>query len=225
MSPPTDVLVDMDPVHGVAIPADGASIPAPAVDDLGDREIRRALLARLEQLHAADDDTVVLQELGLRRRRVRADVAVVNGILHGYEIKSDRDTLRRLAGQTIVYGEIFDRVTLVAGRSQLVASLRHVPDWWEVVEARRDSGHVTFHVHREGAANPARCGRALAELLWADTALQLLDALGAARGVRSKPRRQVWDRIAEVCSVDEVADAVRRALKARPARGCRPTSA
>ena len=35
-----------------------------------------------------------VEELGVCRGRVRVDVAVVNGTLHGYEIKSDRDSLR-----------------------------------------------------------------------------------------------------------------------------------
>lgn len=220
----TDELVDMRPMPAAAT-TPGDVRAGRRADDLGDAEIRHALLEYLRDLHGAGGDTVILEELGLRRRRVRADVAVVNGVLHGYEIKSDRDTLRRLGRQTTVYGEIFDKVTLVAGSSQVDAALAHVPDWWEVVEARWAAERVTFHVRRPGAANPARCSRALAELLWADAALDLLESLGAARGVRSKPRREVWDRVAQVCSVEQVAYAVTRALKARPARGCRPTSA
>lgn len=63
---------------------------------LCDADIRSVLRSRLSFQHAAEADTVVIEELGLCRGQVRVDVSVVNGLLHGYEIKSDRDSLRRL---------------------------------------------------------------------------------------------------------------------------------
>ncbi len=62
---------------------------------LGDSDIRAVLRSRLFLKHPDEADTVVIEELGLCRGQVRVDVAVVNGLLHGYEIKSDRDSLRR----------------------------------------------------------------------------------------------------------------------------------
>ena len=55
-------------------------------DSLYDRDIRARLKEWLREKHANESDTVVLEELGLRRSYVRADLAVVNGRLHGYEI-------------------------------------------------------------------------------------------------------------------------------------------
>src|SRR5262249_26817602 len=80
---------------------------------LFDSGIRPGLRSWLRLKHADESDTVLIEELGLCRGRVRVDVAVVNGLLHGYEIKSDRDSLRRLAGQVEVYGKVLDRATLV----------------------------------------------------------------------------------------------------------------
>ena len=47
---------------------------------------------------------MILDELGICRGRVRIDLTVVNGLLHGYEIKSERDTLARLETQADLYG-------------------------------------------------------------------------------------------------------------------------
>ena len=66
---------------------------------VSDAEIRPALRERLIRRHANEADTVLIEELGLRRGKVRVDLTVVNGSLHGFEIKSDRDSLRRLAAQ------------------------------------------------------------------------------------------------------------------------------
>ena len=78
-----------------------------------DAEIRPALREHLLRRHASETDTVLIEELGLRRSHVRVDLAVVNGSLHGFEIKSDRDSLRRLARQVDLYSQVLDRATLV----------------------------------------------------------------------------------------------------------------
>src|SRR3990170_1714739 len=82
---------------------------------LGDSAIRASLRSRLLGQHGQDADTVLIEELGLRRGQVRIDIAVVNGLLHGYEIKSDRDSLRRLGTQVAIYGKVLDQATLVVG--------------------------------------------------------------------------------------------------------------
>ena len=58
-----------------------------------DVDIRRALRTRVRD---SDDmkEALVVDELGLCQGRARIDLAVVNSSLHGYEIKSERDTLR-----------------------------------------------------------------------------------------------------------------------------------
>ena len=51
------------------------------------RELKRKVLARYSSTRIVDD-------LGLRHGVARVDVAVVNGIIHGYELKSDKDNLK-----------------------------------------------------------------------------------------------------------------------------------
>jgi len=98
----------------------------------GDFDIRAVLRSRLFLKQSDEADTVVIEELGLCRGQVRVDVVVVNGLLHGYEIKSDRDTLRRLGVQVKVYGKVFDQATLVVGDRHLAEALNIVPAWWGV---------------------------------------------------------------------------------------------
>lgn len=184
---------------------------------LSDAEIRPALHRHLHARYLRDVGTVVLEELGLCRGQVRVDLAVVNGILHGYEIKSDRDSLRRLTGQVDLYGRVLDRATLVVGRSHLDEAMDLVPEWWDVLLIRSSAIGMQFKTVRRGRKNSGRDPRALVELLWLDHAIALLDQRDAARGVRGKPRRVVWDRVCECFDVDEIAAAVRSHLKARAA--------
>ncbi len=201
--------------------------PMPTAVASGDLEIRAALLADLRGTHAADDDAALVEELGVCRGQVRVDVALVNGALHGYEIKSDRDSLRRLARQAEVYGKVLDRATLVTGERHLKHAQAAIPPWWGVVLAqpvsvspRRRPSSLAMHLTsvRTESPNPGRQARALAELLWLDDVIGLLDERQALRGYRGKPRRVVWDRLCEVYTLDEVGAAVRARLKVRAAQ-------
>jgi hypothetical protein len=160
-------------------------------------------------------DTVLIEELGLCRGQVRADVTVVNGSLHAYEIKSDRDKLDRLRHQASMYNQIFDRVTLVVGARHYSAALELIPIWWGVLGVAPTPRGPRLQRMRRPLDNPAVDSRALVELLWLEDALALLESRGVARGARSKPRQFVWDRVCEHFSVTEIATAVRNRLKAR----------
>jgi hypothetical protein len=203
---------------GEAVLADKSVIP-------GDSLIREALLTRLQGQYRGEVNTVFVHELGLLKGQVRVDLAVVNGVLHGYEIKSDRDTLRRLSAQVARYGQVLDRATLVVGTRHVEQALALVPPWWEVLVAKVVRGKIRLVRQRRGLRNRTRDPRALVELLWLDHALALVEARGGARGYRSKSRSVVWDRVCELYNVDEIASAVRGHLKARPISPSRRLSA
>ncbi|MEA9844115.1 sce7726 family protein [Xanthomonas campestris] len=97
-----------------------------------DSDVRAALMKNVISDHIANPDTLVVEELGLNRGSCRVDVAVVNGLLHGYEIKSDADTLSRLPSQVISYSAVLDKATLVVGASHTMRALSLIPDWWGV---------------------------------------------------------------------------------------------
>lgn len=206
--------------HALGLHPGTPPVPAPTAPaleqptQLGDAPIRAALRARLAR-HLQRGDAVLLEELGLCRGQVRADVTLVNGALHAYEIKSDRDTLHRLLPQAAMYAKIFDRVTLVVGARHQAAALALIPPWWGVLAALPTPRGPRLHTVRRALRNRAIDPRALVELLWLDDALALLERRGAVRGARGKPRAFVWDRVCEQYAVNEIAAAVRGHLKAR----------
>lgn len=182
---------------------------------LGDSDIRRVLRSKLLLKHSDELDTVLIEELGLCRGQVRVDLSVVNGLMHGYEIKSDRDSLRRLRTQAELYGKVFDRATLVVGSRHLAEILDVLPGWWGILRVQNSDRGLKLRTVRKPQSNPNRDPRSLVELLWFDDAIALLEKRNAARGFRGKPRWIVWDRVCELCSINEIAKAVRGHLKAR----------
>jgi hypothetical protein len=190
--------------------------------NLSDADIRSALRSRLRNKYRGDSDTILLEELGFCRGQARIDVAVVNGLLHGYEIKSERDSLRRLGAQLDFYSRVLDRATLVVSERHLDKAIEMIPEWWGVLRVEVGSRGPRFRTLRRESKNPGRDPRSLVELIWLDDALALLEKRGIARGFRGKPRRMVWDRICEYFKLDEIAEAVRNHLKARAAHQALP---
>lgn len=183
---------------------------------MNDVELRSAVKRKVLARYLRDKHTVVLEEMSLRHASARIDLAVVNGILHGFELKSDADTLERLPDQARVYSSVFDRVTLIVGYRHAYEALDVIPDWWGVKLAHKGSrGAIHFSDARSPRDNPAQDPLALAALLWRDEALDLLDEVGKADGFRSKPASAIYQRLVESADLDQVHLRVRQRVAQR----------
>jgi hypothetical protein len=181
-----------------------------------DRDIRLALKDKLLMQFGSDPDTLILDELGLCQGSVRIDMAVVNGALHGYEIKSERDTLERLPHQQASYSKVFDEVTIVVGQCYLSCIRDHVPVWWGIVLAVPDrSGTARLVSKRKAKRNPRVDAYAVAQLLWRDETLELLSEIGTLDGLRSKPRKFLWQALADQLPLNDLRTKVREKLVSR----------
>jgi len=185
-----------------------------------DIDVRKSLLDRLACHFASDSTTSIVPELGICQGEARIDVAVVNGHLHGFEIKSDSDTLARLPRQVELYGTTFDFVTLVVGSRHAPEVGDLVPVWWGIVEAIDHPDGVALIDRRPPRPNPGRSGREVARLLWREEALALLADHGLDAGIRSKPKKVLYERIGDSLPLDTVSSFVRLTLKSRD--GWRP---
>lgn len=182
-----------------------------------DKVIRSALKENLEKLYRKDRHAKVIEELGITHGAARVDIAVVNGVLHGYELKSDLDTLYRLPEQMRLYNSVFDQVTLVVGKNHLHEAIKIIPDWWGIVIAKivDSSGVVSFCDIRESTENPDRISVEIAKLLWRVEALNILEKRGHAKGIRSKPRKEIYERLAMVLDQEDLRAEVREHLLTR----------
>lgn len=181
-----------------------------------DRDIRTVLRDQLHKEYGHDSDTRILDELGVCQGSVRIDMAVVNGSLNGYEIKSERDTLERLPQQCAHYSKVFDHITVVVGPSYFPAIREKVPDWWGVVVAQpSEDGTPILVQKRKPKKNPELHPYSIAQLLWRDEALAVLEEFGMADGFRTKPRKQIWQALADYLRLDELRDRVRSKLVSR----------
>lgn len=183
---------------------------------MNDYQLRHALKVKVLARHAKDPETRIIDELGLQHGLARIDIAMVNGIVHGFELKSDQDNLKRLPHQIQIYNSVLDKVTLVVGLRHAREATRLVPDWWGIKIATVASrGAFEFESYRVARTNPSLDPLSVSKLLWREEALILLDELGEAEHVRRKARAMVYARLAEVADLASIRERVRRQLKSR----------
>ncbi|NJS14073.1 MAG: sce7726 family protein [Sphingopyxis sp.] len=189
-------------------------------------DVRKALKREVLKQHERDVDTLVLHELGLRHGAARVDVAVVNGALHGYEIKSDADTLERLPAQIATYGLVLDKATLVVGERHAPKAVALLPDWWGVkIATQGPRGGISLHEEKRARTNPSIDPLAVAELLWSNEVRAILRELGFIEKELRKPRAHLYRELVAALELDELRDTTRRVLKGREKWRCQPQPA
>jgi len=115
-----------------------------------DRDIREPLISWIASRHPADGSTGIIQEFEMPRPSARIDLAVVNGEMSGFEIKSDADTLIRLRSQVPAFSRFFDKVSLVTTQRHLPCARKMIPEWWGIMVFKQEGA---FRVVRSAKQN------------------------------------------------------------------------
>lgn len=146
------------------------------------------------------------------RQEGRCDIVVVNDLLHCYEIKSDGDTngLQRLSRVQIkLYSKVMDRLSVIVTPKHLPSVRRCLPQNWGIYEYINNE----VQLYRVPEDNSSIEPRAVAGLLWKDSALQLLTDNGLEKGFASKAKSYLHDHIAAQIDFPIIHEAVRNQLK------------
>lgn len=139
-------------------------------------EIRSALFAWLSAPGSA-----IIEEFPCERGRL--DALMVNQALHGFEIKSDFDSLTRVEAQISSFARYCDSITFVAGPRLALKLLNFVPIWCGVVLAHRTAIGVSLVSLRSPKTN-ARVDALASLTLLAATELHDI----ARRESRARPK-------------------------------------
>lgn len=182
-----------------------------------DSDIRRVLLADLGQKYNNPEHDLIVEEFGCNSARV--DVAVINGSLHAFEIKSDSDSLERLPGQVEAYRGVFEYVTLVCGRRLLERARTTVPTWWGLQKAVYKGGQIVLQSIRVPKLNPSQDALALAGMFWKVEALACLRKYGHKIVTSRNTAEEVLLAMAECIPVPVLTDEIRQAIKVRGGSG------
>ncbi len=171
--------------------------------------VRAALRAHL--IASSPDVQEAFDELWVPRSNARADIAVIGACMDGFEIKTERDTLRRLPRQVVAYGGLFDRCTAVVAERHEAAVREILPMWWGITVIDTTDEDPRFESVRDAATNPSLDPEILVRLLWRAEVQDALRSLGAEPDAAAT-RSMLWDELLALASLQQLRRAVRHAL-------------
>lgn len=176
--------------------------------NLLDKHMRSSIHSFLDRTVMKEPDSVRIDELCFRvgAKEGRCDIVVANSLLRCFEIKSDGDSngLERLSKVQIkLYGQLMDQLSVIATPKHLTGVKRRVPSFWGIYAYE---GHVVREV-RAPEFNITTNVRAVAGLLWKDSAVRLLENKGIV-GAGRKNKDFIHDLIAKTIDYNDIHTAV-----------------
>ena len=165
-----------------------------------DRVIRDRLL---EDLRSDKNNLKVINELDINNSR--ADIAVIDKkYFCGYEIKSDVDSLKRLPMQIMIYNYIFDKITIVVGKSKLLKAINTIPDYWGIILAKEGNSDINLIQIRFPELNKNINKNWLSKKLWKSDIVGILKAKNLYKGKSYYCRNSLLKILMDNISLDEL---------------------
>jgi hypothetical protein len=181
---------------------------------LTDFDIRKKLIEKINKENQGKHYRVI-EELVICDGIGRADIVLANGMLHGYEIKSDCDTLDRLANQIECYDKTFDKITIVVGKKFANSIQNYVPKHWGIEIAYMNRfGNISIKRIRAPQKNNHISLNNLLDLLWNPEIKSLLKE-NKIRGFSKKDRAGLKELAINGISFKDLRDYTRETLKTR----------
>jgi hypothetical protein len=171
-------------------------------------EVRQSLRA---VAMASAPSAEAIYEFWVPKSNERADVVLIGSTIAAFEIKTERDTLKRLPRQADAYGRVFDRCHAVLACRHVKKALEILPPWWGVQVIDEN---LSFSTLRPAQHNEAVDPEILVRLLWREEAYAALCKLGAGPDPRAG-RFRLWEMLLMAVDVGELKSVVREALLRR----------
>lgn len=187
------------------------------MNKIRDADMREVLLNEFtkEQDFIFDPTTIVVHELDVCLGSAIIDIAVINGKINGFELKSERDNLERLPHQIKFYNKVFDTVTLVTSEKHYKKAIEIVPDWWGIQCITNNDENICIKTVRKENQNNNIDAFSLAQLLWKNELLELLKKHNIVKGVKSKTRLELGEIVANTFEVEYISNFIKTKLKTR----------
>lgn len=182
---------------------------------MNDSQVRSAFHASILGKAHLCNDTIILNELGLKNGECRADIAVLNGKMIGYEIKTEKDNLIRLKSQVKNYSQIFDKAFIIVAEKHFKKAKNMIPDWWGIYLIEPTNETYRFNNTRKGKTNPSQISFSIAQLLWKQEALEVANTLLKCNLKSSTNRQAVYEIISLKCEAKKLSKIVMEYLKKR----------
>ncbi len=182
-----------------------------------DSHIRPLLFSELAKQNEfiLASQTFVVQEMDVCCGCARIDISLINGLIHGFELKSEKDNLARLPSQTYYYNMVFDKINIVVTESHHENAMQIIPNWWGVYLVSKANHTLNLIQKRHASINPEINLHLLTQILWRQELVELLQANGIYKGIKSKNRFELGKIACQHLEGDHIKSFVRHRLKNR----------
>lgn len=182
-----------------------------------DIDIRKGLKNGPLNKYIIAEDSFVIDEFNVSLGLVRADIAIVNGVLQGFEIKSPKDSLIRLENQIKEYEKFFEYFTVVTCEKFKERVINIVPNCCgiTIVSNKENSSDIKFDIVREAILNNNVDKICLAKSLWKNEIIEVLEEIQYKKGFKSKSKPFLYELLSEIFTKDELLNIVKIKLKNR----------
>lgn len=165
-------------------------------------DILKQIMSWAEKVMPISDADVFISELCFFDRKRRADLTFANGLLSGFEIKSEADTLARWSGQQADYLQCFDKVWLCVHVKHILKALEITQKNVGIIAVDNDYGMV---VVRDAQLNNQVNSFHLTGFLWRVE----LDSLAKENNISIKSRMRLKE-VREILSQELPLDTIRQ---------------
>jgi hypothetical protein len=183
---------------------------------LKDADIRSLLLQAISSVRSSDE-CLVVNEMNVSMGYSKLDVAVLNGRLEGFEIKSDRDSTARLSRQMSQYEQVCDRLSIITTERHRAAIEELVPAWCGIFIVSVSEGHIRISTWRAPRENPKWDILAVLLLLWQEETLKFAHSLGF-KAPRDMAKGLIHNQLARRIPHDQLRAGVLQRLRQRSQR-------
>ncbi|GEN29618.1 hypothetical protein HVA01_32640 [Halovibrio variabilis] len=170
---------------------------------------------RLQHFHDCPS-TIVIDELGVSHGKKRADIAVLNGTFHCFEIKSSKDSIVRLPEQLSEYSKCFEKISIISAPNHIQKIMAILPPWCGLIVATKGAkGAVAFKTIKRPRKNPNLEVTAIAHFLWRKEIIELLTTLGIEEKKLNQSRERLYQLIPPTLTAQELIQWVKNKFMSR----------
>lgn len=165
------------------------------------------------------DGSKVVEELGVLWGDAVADIVVVNGYLHVYEIKSEVDDFSRFNNQMNLYNKVFDYCTLVIHEKHLDKFMKdyysQIP-FWGITTIKKSKDKIVSSTREKPKKNTNTDMFSVCHFLWKNEAIEIIKENGIkVKGIANLTKRELYKVMSENIEKKMLSDIIRHKLKTR----------
>jgi hypothetical protein len=180
-----------------------------------DFEIRKSLHQDFLSDYNHLSESLIVDELKVCNGNAIMDVAVIDGSLIGFEIKSAYDNLSRLTNQMSFYNKVFDFITVVTCKNHLKGVINTVPKKWGIWVVEKEGNELKKFETRIATVNEDTDAFSTAQFLWKTEIIDLIVKRSLDKKICNKRKWIQWQYLADSLELQDLKNEVRFYLKSR----------